>query len=125
MPAPTDPPTDRPPDPVVDGVEHDVEIAVLTASFDARPGGEEALLGALARYVVLTRRAPACRNVDLVASVTHGGRFLIIEKWESAAAIQQHLDSPLMTEMARAATGAVAAKPTIDLYDSISAYDLS
>jgi quinol monooxygenase YgiN len=105
-------------------VANDVEIAVLTASFDARPGAEEALLGALARYVVLTRQEPACRNVDLVASVTHGGRFVVIEKWESTHAVQAHLDSALMTEMARAAVAQVATKPEIDLYDSISSYDL-
>jgi len=101
-----------------------LEIAVLTCTFDARPGAEEALLGALSRYVVLTRHEPACRNVDLVASVTVAGRFLVIEKWETPEAVQAHLDSPLMTEMARAAMQAVAAKPTVDLYEAISAYDL-
>lgn len=102
----------------------EVEIAVLTASFDARPGAEEPLLAALSRYVVLTRHEPACRNVDLVASVTHAGRFLVIEKWESAAATQAHLDSTLMTDMAKAALPSLAGKPAIDLYDPISAYDL-
>jgi len=102
----------------------EVEIAVLTASFDARPGDEEALLAALARYVVLTRHEPACRNVDLVASVTHAGRFLVIEKWESADAVREHLDSALMARMATAAVECVVAKPTIDMYDTISAHDL-
>jgi quinol monooxygenase YgiN len=60
-----------------------------------------------------------------VASVTRGGRFLVIEKWDSADAVQAHLDSPLMTEMARSAVSALASKPEIDLYDSISAHDLS
>jgi quinol monooxygenase YgiN len=109
---------------VADPTDADVEIAVLTAIFDARPGSEDMLLGALSRYVVLTRREPSCRNVDLVASVTHGGRFLVVEKWDSAAAVQDHLDSPLMTEMAHAAITALATKPDIDLYDSISAHDL-
>ena len=101
-----------------------VEIAVLTASFDARPGAEEALLGALSRYVVLTRHEPECRNVDLVASVTQAGRFLVIEKWASAAAVQTHLDSALMADMAKAAITSVTSKPAIDLFDAISAYDL-
>jgi quinol monooxygenase YgiN len=105
--------------------EADVEIAVLTARFLARPGAEESLLAALSRYVVLTRHEPACRNVDLVASVTEAGRFLLIEKWESAAAVQAHLDSRLMADMAQAALAAVATKPDIDLYDSISAHDLN
>jgi quinol monooxygenase YgiN len=112
------------PDPRVPG-DAEIEIAVLTARFLARPGAEEALLAALSRYVVLTRHEPACRNVDLVASVTEGGRFLVIEKWESAAAVQAHLDSPLMADMAREALAAIAAKPEIDLYDSISSHDLN
>jgi quinol monooxygenase YgiN len=107
------------------GVGSDTEIALLTASFDSRPGAEEALLAALSRYVVMTRHEPECRNVDLVASVTHPGRFLVVEKWQSAAAVRAHLDSALMTEMAKAALPALAAKPEIDLYDPISAYDLN
>jgi len=103
----------------------EVEIALLTASFDARPGAEETLLSLLSRYVVLTRREPACRNVDLVASVTHSGRFLVIEKWDSAAAVQAHLDSPLMTDMARAALPSLAHQPDLDLFDTISAHDLA
>ncbi len=113
------------PDSVIDdGGNGDVEIALLTASFVAKSGAEETLLGALSRYVVMTRQVPECRNVDLVASVTHPGRVLVVEKWESAAAVQAHLDSPLMTEMANAVLEALASKPEIDLYDPISAYDL-
>ena len=113
------------PDPADPGVEADVEIAVLTACFDARSGAEEALLGTLSSYVVMTRHEPMCRNVDLVASVTQPGRFVVIEKWESAAAVQAHLDSTLMADMAQAAIASVAAKPEIDLYDTISAHDLN
>jgi quinol monooxygenase YgiN len=109
---------------VAEPTDPDVDIAVLTAVFDARPGSEDVLLGALSRYVVLTRHEASCRNVDLVASVTHSGRFVVIEKWDSAAAVQAHLDSSLMTEMAEAAVTALAAKPEIDLYDTISAHDL-
>src|SRR5262245_21017312 len=110
---------------VAEPTDPDVEIAVLTAVFDARPGSEEVLLGALSRYVVLTRQQGSCRNVDLVASITRAGRFVVIEKWDSSAAVQAHLDSPLMTEMAHAVVAALASKPEIDMLESISAYDLS
>jgi quinol monooxygenase YgiN len=103
----------------------DVEIAVLTATFDANAGAEEALAATLARYVVLTRHEPACRNVDLVTSLTHAGRFLVVEKWESADAVQAHLDSALMADMAREALPSLAGKPALDLYDTISAHDLA
>jgi quinol monooxygenase YgiN len=122
VPDPTDP---RPKTGAGADAPSDVEIAVLTAAFDARPGAEETLLAALSRYVVLTRHEPACRNVDLVASVTHPARFVVIEKWGSAADVQAHLDSPLMAEMAQAAITSLTAKPAIDLYDTISAHDLA
>ena len=106
------------------GVDGDLEIAVLIGSFDARAGAEEALASILSRYVVLTRREPACRNVDLVASLTHSGRLVVVEKWDSAEAVQAHLDSPLMTDMAREALPSLATKPDLDLFDTISAHDL-
>ncbi len=121
MPGPVDPRNDA----ELSGADAGpVEIAVLTCTFDARPGAEESLLATLSRYVVLTRQEPGCRNVDLVASVTVGGRFLVVEKWQTPEAVQAHLDSALMIEMARAAMPAVAAKPAVDLYEAISAYDL-
>jgi quinol monooxygenase YgiN len=103
----------------------DIEVAMVTATFDAAPGSEADLAGVLARYVVLTRNVDACRNVDLVMSATQGGRFLVIQKWDSAAAVQAHLDSELMTGMAREVVPMLSSKPAIDLFDTISAHDLA
>jgi len=100
------------------------ELAVMTARFDPMPGSEEPLLAVLARYVVVTRRAPACRNVDLLASAAHPGRLLLVAKWESPADARAHLDSPEMAEMAAAAVPHLAQRPEVDLYDTISAHDL-
>ncbi len=102
----------------------DVEIAVLTAAFTARPDHESELAAVLARYVVLARGEAACRNVDLLTSATQSGRFVVIEKWESAGAARAHLDTPLMVDMAAAVVPLLAEKPTIDLLDAISAHDL-
>ena len=102
----------------------EIELAVLTAVFDARPERADELAAVLARYVVLTRREPECRNVDLLASATESGRFLVIEKWDSPDAARMHLDTELMTDMAQAAVPLLAAKPRIDLLDTISAHDL-
>jgi quinol monooxygenase YgiN len=72
----------------------------------------------------MTRSENASRNVDLVASVTHSGRFLVIEKWDSPGAVQAHLDSQLMTDMAREVLPSLAHQPDLDLFDTISAHDL-
>ena len=104
----------------------DVDLTVVTMQFDARADTDTngQLLAALSKYVVLARMEAGCRNIDLVSSVTHAGRHLVIEKWESPAHQRDHFDSPVMIDMATACTGLLAAPPTIDLWEPTSAHDL-
>ena len=101
----------------------DVEIAVVTMRFDAADPGP--LVAVLAKYIVLTRMQPGCRNVDLCASVTQPGRYLVIQKWDSVEAQRTHFDSEVMVEMATACTGLLSTAPDIDLWDGPSAHDLA
>ena len=100
----------------------DVELTIVTMVFDAADPAP--LVGILAKYVVLTRMAPGCRNVDLAASVTVAGRLVIVEKWESPAAQRAHFDADETVEMAEACRGLLVRAPTIDLLEGISAHDL-
>ena len=101
----------------------DIELAIVTMRFEGSDLG--ALLAVLSKYVVLTRMEPGCRNVDLCASVTAPGRYLVIQKWDSPAAQRTHFDSELMIEMARSCAGILASAPDIDLWDGPSAHDLA
>lgn len=85
----------------------------------------DSLLGVLAKYVVVSRGAPGCRNIDLCASATRDDRYLVIEKWESPEAQRAHFDSPEMVEMAESCRGLLAAAPDIDLFEGVSAHDLT
>lgn len=98
------------------------DLTIVTMAFDAADAG--ALVAVLAKYVVLTRMEPGCRNVDLCASVTTPQRVVVIEKWESAEAQRAHFDSAVMVDMARACTGLLTAPPEIDLLEGMSAHDL-
>ncbi|MGZ8734109.1 MAG: putative quinol monooxygenase [Acidimicrobiia bacterium] len=102
----------------------DVELSIVAGSFSARSGREADLAAVLAKYVVVTRNAPGCRNVDLAASITTPGRFLVVEKWDDADAQAAHLDSDEMVEMAKAASGMLTGPPDLDLFAAISAHDL-
>ncbi len=84
----------------------------------------ETLLAVLSKYVVLTRMEAGCRNVDLCASVTNPGTYLLVQKWDSGAAQRAHFDSPGMIEMATSCNGLLKSPPKIDLWDSVSAHDL-
>jgi quinol monooxygenase YgiN len=104
----------------------DVDLTVVTLRLDAvdEPAAAQ-LLGVLSKYVVLARGHNGCRNIDLVASVTHPGRFLLVQKWESPQAQQAHFDSPDMVEMAEACRGLLSRAPDVDLWEGISAHDLA
>ena len=100
-----------------------VELTLVTMVFEATDA--DRLLAVLARYVVLSRRHEGCRNIDLCASVTRPGRYLVLEKWESAHAQRTHFDSPEMVEMAQACRGLLTSPPDIDLLEGVSAHDLA
>jgi quinol monooxygenase YgiN len=100
-----------------------MDLTIVSLVFDATD--PSALAAVLAKYVVLARGAPGCRNIDLTASISRPGRFVVIEKWESADAQRAHFDSPEMVEMAEACTGLLERAPEIDLLDPISAHDLT
>ncbi|HJR24310.1 MAG TPA: antibiotic biosynthesis monooxygenase [Acidimicrobiales bacterium] len=100
----------------------EVELTIVTMAFDATDPA--ALQAVLARYVVLSRGHPGCRNIDLALSTTHPDRFVVVEKWESPEDQRAHFDSPDMVEMARSCEGLLAAPPRIDLLEPISAHDL-
>lgn len=100
----------------------EVELTIVTMVFDA--SDPDALQSILAKYTVVTRMDPACRNIDLCASVTTPGRFVIVQKWDSPEAQQAHFDSDVMVEMATSCKGLLSRAPAIDLLESISAHDL-
>jgi quinol monooxygenase YgiN len=103
--------------------DEDVELTIVTMAFDA--SDPDALLGVLAKYVVLTRGHVGCRNVDLAASATRPGRYVIVQKWDSPAAQQAHFDSDDMVEMATACRPLLARPPSIDLLEPVTAHDLA
>jgi quinol monooxygenase YgiN len=104
-------------------VADDLKLTIVTMRLDAADVGS--LLAVLSKYVVLTRMQAGCRNVDLCASVTKPGRYLLIQKWDSPAAQQAHFDGEVMVEMARSCAGLLTGPPDIDLWDGPSAHDLA
>ena len=103
-----------------------VELTIVTLVFDASGEAQaDQLMAVLSKYVVLSRGHPGCRNIDLSASVTKPGRYLIVQKWETPLAQRAHFDSEDMVEMARACEGLLEQRPEIDMYEAISAHDLN
>ena len=104
--------------------EREITLAIVAGVFDARPGAEAALGAVLANYVVVSRTSPGCRNIDLVASLTTPGRFLVYEKWESPDHQRDHLTSTVTEQLAEAALPLLAGPPDLGLFEAVSAHDL-
>lgn len=102
--------------------DDEVDLTIVTMVFDA--ADPDRLLPVLANYVVMSRGHPGCRNIDLAASATTPGRFVIVQKWSSPADQQRHFDSDEMVAMATACAGLLRHAPAIDLLDALSAHDL-
>ena len=100
----------------------DLDLTIVTMLFEAKDRAQ--LEAVLARYVVASRSHPGCRNIDLCASATHLGRYLVVEKWESPDAQRAHFDSDDMVEMARSCQDILVNPPDIDLLAAVSAHDL-
>lgn len=99
-----------------------IELTIVTMRFDAADA--DSMMALLSKYVVLARMQPGCRNIDLCASATQPGRYLVVQKWDSAEAQRAHFDSAVMVEMAVSCNGLLNAAPDIDLWDGASAHDL-
>jgi quinol monooxygenase YgiN len=104
-------------------VPGEVEPTLVTMRFDALD--PERLVAALARYVVLSRGHPGCRNIDLCQSAAEPSRFVVVEKWDSPASQRAHLDSPEFAQLAAACDGLLRDKPDVELLDGLSAHDLA
>jgi quinol monooxygenase YgiN len=100
----------------------DVDLTIVTMRFEASDRAR--LEAVLARYVVASRGHAGCRNIDLCSSVSHPGRYLVIEKWDSPETQRAHFDSDEMVEMARSCEGILAQPPDIELLAAVSAHDL-
>lgn len=110
-------------EPVNDQVAPELDPVMVILAFDTEQPAR--LSDILARYVVLSRNRPGCRNIDFVTSATRPGRLVVIEKWDSPEAQRAHFDSDEMVAMARACEGLLTRPPDIDLYEGISMHDLA
>lgn len=100
----------------------EVELTMVTMRFEAVD--PQRLQSVLARYVVLSRGHPGCRNIDLALSTTKPNRFVIVQKWERPEDQRAHFDSADMVTMAESCVGLLTGPPQIDLLEPISAHDL-
>ena len=66
---------------------------VIAATWKAKPGEEEAVLGLLRQMAVESRREPGCMLFRVHRSLDDPGTFFLYEQFESQAALQAHSET--------------------------------
>ena len=101
----------------------EIELTIVTMRFRASDAAR--LAAVLSQYVVVTRGATGCRNIDFCVSVANPNTFVVIQKWDSPNAQRAHFDGDAMVHMAHSCEGLLAEAPQIELLEGISAHDLA
>lgn len=71
----------------------------LIVRIKARPGHEHALEKELRVSVPPTHKEEGCLKFALHRSNTESGHFLLVERWTSQSALDEHLRQPYLTDL--------------------------
>jgi quinol monooxygenase YgiN len=93
--------------------DNNPNLLTVIASLRAKPGSEDQLRTALSSLIEPTKKEDGNVNYDLHEAVDQPGLFYFYENWESAEALQQHMQAPHMVEALGAAQALLAEPPSI------------
>jgi len=82
-----------------------MEKIAVVATLNAKAGKEAALKEALLALVAPSRADEGCIRYELHQDQENDGTFVFLERWESRAALEAHLDRPHLADFKRKAPG--------------------
>jgi quinol monooxygenase YgiN len=84
-----------------------MDEVLLICRFVARAGAEDQLRALLQGMLAPTHAEPGCRQYDLYETGTKG-RFFLSERWQSQAALDQHMATPHFQRLKQIGGGLVS-----------------
>jgi len=78
---------------------------IVVATLTAKPGHEAVLKAALERVVPPSRAEAGCIRYDLHFDLEHPGRFIVLEAWRDAEALEAHFATPHFLELVKTIDG--------------------
>jgi quinol monooxygenase YgiN len=86
---------------------------VVVATIHVKPGSEDAALEALSASIGPTHEEPGCLTYALHHDLDDPARFVVVERWESPAALEAHAQTPHLKALFARVGPLVATAPTI------------
>jgi quinol monooxygenase YgiN len=86
---------------------------VVAATVQVRPDAQDEALAAITTAIEATHGEPGCLAYALHRDLEEPARFVILEKWATAAALEEHGATPHLKALFAALGPLLAAPPTI------------
>jgi len=93
---------------------------VVVATITPKPGEEAAVREALLTAVPAVHDEPGC---ELYALHEGNGEFVMVERWESAEALDAHSSGQALQQLGTALAGKVAGAPVVRRLEALPAGD--
>jgi quinol monooxygenase YgiN len=88
---------------------------VLVALLDVKPGGEDEALAALETVIEASHTEEDCVKYALHRDNQTPTRFVFVEKWNSQAALDAHMQTPHYKELGEKLGSLLAAAPLLSI----------
>ena len=91
----------------------------LIARIDAKPGQEQLLADALSELAGPSRAEAGCVQYDVCRSRENPGALIVLEEWESQAALDAHMETPHFTAFLAKVGDAIAGEPDLEFIERL------
>jgi quinol monooxygenase YgiN len=86
---------------------------VVAATVEVKPESQDAALTMITTAIEATHAEPGCVDYALHRDVTDPARFVILEKWATPSALEEHAQTPHLKQLFADLGPLLAAPPTI------------
>ena len=93
-------------------------MVIVHAFIEVKPGTEQAFVAAAEKCVAETRKEPGCRFYTLYNDNENPQKFVIVEEWDSKAALDEHMTLPHFITLGEAIKDILAAPPEIKIFEA-------
>jgi quinol monooxygenase YgiN len=86
---------------------------VVAATVEVKPESQDAALAAITAAIEATHAEPGCLAYALHRDLAEPARFVIVEKWSTATALEEHAQTPHLKQLFADLGPLLAGPPTI------------
>jgi len=93
-------------------------MVIVHAFLEVKDGTTKDFLDAANKCVTETRKEPGCKFYTLYTNAEDPLKYVIVEEWESSAALDEHKTLPHYLELGKNLKDILASPPVVKVFDA-------